>query len=33
MDATRQLCAECLQLDYLFAEGERRSTSSRSSLH
>ena len=33
MDATRQLAAECLQLDYLFAEGERPPSSSRSSLH
>lgn len=33
MDATRQLAAECLQLDYLFAEGERRAAPSRSSLH
>ena len=33
MDATRQLAAECLQLDYLFAEGEsKRATTSRA-LH
>ena len=33
MDATRQLAAECLQLDYLFAEGDsRRATPSRA-LH
>ena len=33
MDATRQLAAECLQLDYLFAEGDsRRGTPSRA-LH
>jgi hypothetical protein len=33
MDATRQLAAECLELDYLFAEGERRPPSGRASLH
>lgn len=33
MDATRQLATECLQLDYLFAEGGKRPTPSRSSLH
>jgi hypothetical protein len=33
MDATRQLAAECLQLDYLFAEGAGRAAPGRSSLH
>ena len=33
MDATRQLAEECLQLDYLFAEGERRAPPGRSALH
>ncbi|EED31440.1 sensory transduction regulator [gamma proteobacterium NOR5-3] len=33
MDATRQLAAECLQLDYLFAEGEKRSLGNKKSLH
>ncbi|MEM1403620.1 MAG: YbjN domain-containing protein [Pseudomonadota bacterium] len=33
MDATRQLCAECLQLDYLFAEGQLRPAGARASLH
>jgi hypothetical protein len=33
MDATRQLAAECLQLDYLFAEGDKRPIPSRSKLH
>ena len=33
MDAMRQLACECLQLDYLFAEGERRQPPGRTSLH
>lgn len=33
MDATRQLAAECLQLDYLFAEGEGRPSANKKSLH
>lgn len=33
MDATRQLAAECLQLDYLFAEGAQRSSPAQGSLH
>ena len=33
MDATRQLAEECLQLDYLFAEGARRAPPGRTSLH
>lgn len=33
MDATRQLCGECLQLDYLFAQGEERASISKRSLH
>jgi hypothetical protein len=33
MDATRQLAAECLQQDYLFAEGEGRAITSAKSLH
>lgn len=33
MDATRQLAAECLQLDYLFAEGEKRELGNKKSLH
>ena len=33
MDATRQLSAECLQLDYLFAEGRLRPAGARASLH
>lgn len=33
MDATRQLAAECLQLDYLFAEGEKRELGTKKSLH
>ena len=33
MEATRTLAAECLQLDYLFEEGERRQAPGRSSLH
>ena len=33
MDAMRQLAGECLQRDYLFAEGERRQPPGRASLH
>ena len=33
MDATRQLCAECLQLDYLFAEGDTRRGTPGRALH
>ncbi|WP_439100831.1 YbjN domain-containing protein [Congregibacter sp.] len=33
MDATRQLAAECLQLDYLFAEGAHRGLANKKSLH
>lgn len=33
MDATRQLAAECLQLDYLFAESSRKPGLERASLH
>ncbi len=33
MDATRQLCAECLQLDYLFEEGADRGQSPNRALH
>lgn len=33
MDATRRLAAECLQLDYLFAEGVARTSASKKSLH
>lgn len=33
MDATRQLAAECLQLDYLFAEGTQRQGPARGALH
>ena len=33
MDATRQLAAECLQLDYLFAEGAQRGAPALSALH
>ena len=33
MDATRQLCAECLQLDYLFEEGVERSQVGNRALH
>ena len=33
MDATRQLCAECLQLDYLFEEGASRGQSPNRALH
>lgn len=33
MDAARQLSAECLQLDYLFAEGAPKSAGSKRSLH
>ena len=33
MDATRQLSAECLQLDYLFEEGETRSATPKTALH
>ncbi len=33
MDATRQLSAECLQLDYLFAEGDARRTGTNRALH
>ncbi|MFT7287851.1 MAG: hypothetical protein ACI87W_001966 [Halieaceae bacterium] len=33
MDATRQLAAESLQLDYLFAEGEKRQRPAKASLH
>jgi hypothetical protein len=33
MDATRQLAAECLQLDYLFAEGAQRPSPAQGSLH
>jgi len=33
MDATRQLAAECLALDYLFAEGRSRPIPSKNSLH
>jgi hypothetical protein len=33
MDATRQLCAECLQLDYLFEEGAGRGQAPNRALH
>ena len=33
MEATRQLSAECLHLDYLFEEGETRSATPRTALH
>jgi hypothetical protein len=33
MDATRQLCAECLQLDYLFEEGADRGPAPNRALH
>jgi hypothetical protein len=33
MDATRRLAAECLQLDYLFAEGAARPSTNKTSLH
>lgn len=33
MDNTRQLAAEALQMDYLFAEGERRQKPGRTALH
>jgi hypothetical protein len=33
MDATRQLCAECLQLDYLFEEGASRGPDIKRALH
>jgi hypothetical protein len=33
MDATRQLSAECLQLDYLFAEGAARGIAGKKALH
>ncbi len=33
MDATRQLCAECLQLDYLFEEGADRAQAPNRALH
>lgn len=33
MDATRQLADECLELDYLFAEGKSRPSPSKKSLH
>jgi hypothetical protein len=33
MDATRQLCAECLQLDYLFEEGAERGPVPGRALH
>ena len=33
MDATRSLAAECLQLDYLFAEGAERASTMKKSLH
>lgn len=33
MEATRQLAAECLQLDYLFTEGEGRAPAAKNSLH
>jgi hypothetical protein len=33
MEATRKLAAECLQLDYLFAHGEGRPSSSKRALH
>jgi len=33
MDATRQLSDECLQLDYLFAEGMNREQPSKKALH
>lgn len=33
MDATRQLCAECLQLDYLFEEGAERGGAPSRALH
>lgn len=33
MDATRQLCAECLQLDYLFEEGLDQGQTPNRALH
>jgi len=33
MEATRQLAGECLQLDYLFAEGNARPEASNRALH
>lgn len=33
IDATRHLAAECLQLDYLFVEGEKRREPAARSLH
>lgn len=33
MDATRQLCEECLQLDYLFEEGAARGSTPNRALH
>jgi hypothetical protein len=33
MDASRQLSAECLQLDYLFAEGAARGIAGKKALH
>lgn len=33
MEATRKLSAECLQLDYLFEEGETRSAAPNKALH
>ena len=32
-EATRKLCAECLELDYLFAEGQRAGNVPSSALH
>lgn len=33
MEATRKLSAECLQLDYLFAEGAARTVAGKKALH
>lgn len=33
MDSTRQLAAECLRLDYLFAEGEKTNMPTQRALH
>lgn len=33
LEASRQLAAECLQLDYLFAEGISRAATAKKSLH
>ncbi|MEM7691724.1 MAG: YbjN domain-containing protein [Pseudomonadota bacterium] len=32
-EATRKLCAECLELDFLFAEGQRAAAMPKSALH